>query len=135
MTFAEKGIQETKQRFNETNFSKLFDFVSNANVGDIRLDRTRYPYDSSILQSMSNAANRSEIVTWGTVHVAIGFVDLGSLFHCKVEGEPSKGPLRWVGYEASAYCVAKSRVVAQMMLMGAEVDSVLQVSYSTGWLL
>jgi hypothetical protein len=36
--------------------------------------------------------------------------------------------LRWVGYEASAYSVAKTEVVAEMMRSGAAADHILQVS-------
>lgn len=36
-------------------------------------------------------------------------------------------PLRWVGYEASAYAVAKAEVLLEMLRQGAETDAVLQV--------
>jgi hypothetical protein len=36
-------------------------------------------------------------------------------------------PLRWVGYEMSAYCVSKTLVVLQMVEQGAAVDEILQV--------
>eukprot|EP01034_Spumella_vulgaris_P035759 gene35759-44095_t len=112
---------------------KLVDWVTSAPFGDLNFDRTIGPYDRSILQSMSNSTNRPEKIYWGKTHVSIGFVDFGTLFHGILDGNESNDPLRWVGYEASAYCVAKTRVVAEMMRIGAEVKSVLQVSYSTGW--
>lgn len=37
-------------------------------------------------------------------------------------------PLRWVGYELSAYCVAKTLVILEMMEQGAAVDDILQVT-------
>ena len=52
-------------------------------------------------------------------------------------------PLRWVGYDSSAYAVAKSLVVAEMIQQvqqqpaaagGAEmIDHILQVWYSSAW--
>eukprot|EP00798_Chlamydomonas_sp_ICE-L_P012564 gene12564-15787_t len=50
-------------------------------------------------------------------------------------GLPAIGaaPLRWVGYDASAYAVAKALVVEQMMLDGSPTDAVLQVCYSSAW--
>jgi hypothetical protein len=36
-------------------------------------------------------------------------------------------PLRWVGYEASAYAVAKAEVLLEMLRQGADTDAVLQV--------
>lgn len=36
-------------------------------------------------------------------------------------------PLRWVGYDGSAYVVAKTAVLLQMMREGADTDAVLQV--------
>jgi hypothetical protein len=37
-------------------------------------------------------------------------------------------PLLWVGYDGSAYAVAKAAVLAEMMLQGADDDAVLQVT-------
>jgi hypothetical protein len=36
-------------------------------------------------------------------------------------------PLRWVGYEASPYAVAKAEVLLEMLRQGADTDAVLQV--------
>jgi hypothetical protein len=44
-------------------------------------------------------------------------------------GSPGQ-PLRWVGYDASAYAVAKAAVLVEMMTQGAKDDEVLQVSTS-----
>lgn len=141
-------------------------------------------------QSFVNAPSRTEILSPGTTHVAIGFVDLGGLAAaCEVmaarepllaqlaqlganlaAGSSTSGsgsntrsgsgggsssssksltpqelqeqflqslssktglkPLRWVGYEQSAYCVAKTLVLLQMVEQGAAVDGVLQVGLS-----
>jgi hypothetical protein len=37
-------------------------------------------------------------------------------------------PIRWVGYEMSAYACAKTMVITQMLLQGAPTDTILQVS-------
>ncbi|KAF6261684.1 hypothetical protein COO60DRAFT_1636661 [Scenedesmus sp. NREL 46B-D3] len=42
-------------------------------------------------------------------------------------------PLLWVGYAASAYAVAKSAVLVEMMMQGADDGAVLQVRYSSAW--
>jgi hypothetical protein len=119
-------------------------------------------------QSYTNCPARTEILTPGTTHVAIGFVDLSNLaaacemmaarhpeyakaglgavadtegsghqaFSTSSSSSSSGGggggggglpPLRWVGYEASAPCVAKTLVLLQMVRQGAAVDEVLQV--------
>jgi hypothetical protein len=129
-------------------------------------------------QSFVNAPSRTEMLSFGSTHVAIGFVDLGGLAAaCTMmaarepmmeeiadlglmsAGSSSNGssggsggtgsssgsgsvkaqflqnllgtirgkPLCWVGYEQSAYCVAKTLVLLQMVEQGAAVDEVLQV--------
>lgn len=40
------------------------------------------------------------------------------------------GPLRWVGYEMSAYAVAKSLVLLEMICQNALNESLLQVGYT-----
>ena len=68
-----------------------------------------------------------ELLAFGTTHVAVGFVDLGALSAYRIEQDVMPGPLRWVGYEASPYAVAKTLVVAQMLRSGAPVDDIVQV--------
>ena len=76
------------------------------------------------------------MLTAGTTHVAIGFLDLGSLasavslWEGKEVGGGAAGagqPLRWVGYDSSPYAVSKTLVVAEMMRQGAATDAVVQV--------
>lgn len=106
-------------------------------------------------QSFVNAPARPEILQPGSTHVAIGFVDLGGLaaaceqlpardgeaLRMALLAEACSGrfieaaaahsrmlqPLRWVGYGLSAYCVAKSLVILEMMEQGVAVDDILQV--------
>ena len=70
----------------------------------------------------------------GTTHVAVGFLDLGSLAtvclawqEC-IPSARGTGPLRWVGYDSSPYAVAKTLVIAAMLQSGCVVDQILQVS-------
>jgi hypothetical protein len=89
------------------------------------------------------------MLTPGTTHVAVGFVDLGSLAaSCRAnelrqassnsssssssasaggDGSSSSPPLRWVGYEVSVFAVAKALVLLQMMRQVADTDCILQV--------
>jgi hypothetical protein len=102
----------------------------------------RRPYTRQLHQSFGNVALSGEILSLGTVHIAVGFVDLGSLaagVACWEMGDAAgraaarprgPGPLRWVGYEVSAPCVAKALVVVEMVKQGSPEMEVLQVG---GW--
>jgi hypothetical protein len=100
-------------------------------VADIR-------YDFRVLNSFTNVPAHLPGLQLGTTHVAVGFLDLGNLAAACVElrqqwlaqraaGDSSILALRWVGYDSSPYCVAKTMVVAHMIRTGADVDTVLQV--------
>jgi hypothetical protein len=128
----------------------------------LRRFKERGAYAAGNYQSFTNVAARAELLTPGTTHVAVGFVDLGSLAaSCRaielrqaissssarhhssgssssssasaggssssVEGGSSSSPLRWVGYEVSAFAVAKALVLLQMMRQAADTDCILQV--------
>ena len=81
-----------------------------------------------LCHSFSNTECREEILTAGTTHVAVGFVDLGTLLHATlVNHGPHDGPLTWVGYELSAYACAKTMVVTRLFEDQASVDDILQV--------
>ena len=104
------------------------------------MPESRYP--TFMRASFSNQAYRREMLSRATVHVAVGFVDLGMLLTCELNAAPSgrhaKEPLRFVGIEMSAYAVAKSLVVWQMILeaaRGGETTgrAVMQVWYSACW--
>ena len=67
-------------------------------------------------------------------HVSVGFTDLSMFFNVQYREEWSREkPLRWVGYEASAYCVAKTAVVVAMVESGASTEQIMQVWYSAAW--
>ena len=113
-----------------TNDPSVIDWYSRAKYGSVNLTNEGI-YDPRQLHTYSNAVNRKEMMTRGTCSVSIGFVDLA--FLREAEFDPSydgTGVTRWVGYEASPYCVAKSIVIATMLLQRAPVDAVLQVWYS-----
>jgi hypothetical protein len=83
-----------------------------------------------LCHSFSNTECREEILTEGTTHVAIGFVDLGTLLHAKLQPATDTNcerPLRWVGYELSAYACAKTMIVNQLFEDQASVDDIMQV--------
>ena len=82
------------------------------------------------------------MLTLGSTHVAVGFVDAGGLTAACFTlmsrdprvataaaggGAVGLAPLTWVGYEMSVPSVAKTLVVLQMLQRGAPVDHVLQV--------
>ncbi|MEW5302765.1 MAG: hypothetical protein WDW36_005513 [Sanguina aurantia] len=48
-------------------------------------------------------------------------------------GGGRRQPLRWVGFDLSPYCVAKTMVISKMLTTGASVDALLQVWYSSAW--
>lgn len=101
---------------------------------DINTSIKSIAYDPRMLHSYSNQLVKAEILTPGSTHVAVGFTDLSMFFTARFLEELSEErPLKWVGYEAAAYSVAKFAVVVAMMEMNAEVDQILQVWYSASW--
>mmetsp|Transcript_9880 Transcript_9880/g.32190 ORF Transcript_9880/g.32190 Transcript_9880/m.32190 type:complete len:591 (+) Transcript_9880:1804-3576(+) len=98
-------------------------------------------YDSRISHAFGNQAYRTDALVRGTAHVAAGFVDMGILLAAKLQDDGTKsGPLRFVGFERSAYAVAKTLAIWEM-IAGLEEPSnssalaraVLQVWFSTTW--
>ena len=87
-------------------------------AGSIFPHRTVHPYTDTIRHSFSNQAYRKEHLFQGTMHVAVGFVDLGILFAAVLsDPPPSKcdGPLHFLGIDMSAYAVAKTQVVWELL--------------------
>jgi hypothetical protein len=85
--------------------------------------------------TFSNQARVAWRLFQGTVHVAVGFVDLGVLLEMDLAPTPGRdnGPLLFRGYELSAYAVAKTLVVWQMVLAGGPARALAQVWFSTTW--
>lgn len=106
--------------------------------GNVRFPE-RPPYSSHKVHSFSNVQQVAghPLLLPGTTHVAIGFLDLGSLCASVAGWDVSSaaGVLRWVGFDSSAAAVAQSLAVHKMLQMGADVDAVLQVGVHAGSLL
>lgn len=114
--------------------------MSGPKVGTIcsAVGTTGYP--QFLRQPFTNQAYRKELLSRGTVHVAVGFVDLGTLLACDLGAAPEgrePSPLRFVGVELSAFAIAKSLVIWQMISDAADGQgcalSVLQVWFSATW--
>lgn len=93
-------------------------------------------YDHRIRNSFANCLNRKEILHLGTVHVAVGFNDLGTLLTADVRPAPDGyfGPLRFVGYEMNAFNVAKSQIIVTLLKdVQVPLTTVLQIWYSSAW--
>lgn len=114
---------------------------SNSNFGDIMPEQSMRAIDSSDIgrRNFTNQAYRADLLSLGTVHVAVGFVDLGVLLSSVVDEAPRgcSGPLRFVGVELSRFAVAKSLTIWQMTKDAAEGNTsaaaILQVWFSTTW--
>ena len=104
-------------------------------MGDLRLDRQPEPYASGLHHTFSNVATEPYILVAGKTHLAVGFLDLGALAaSLRISNIAShSSPTRFVGFETSAYCVAKTAVVVAMLELGVDADDILQVWYSSTW--
>jgi hypothetical protein len=95
------------------------------------------PYNAFTTASFSNFINPStECLTYGTTHVAVGFVDFGILLNCQYNNDNSKDPLRFYGYESSAYAIAKAFIILDLLQNGDPVEAprqIVQVWYSSVW--
>ena len=117
-------------------FETITSWFQQAHFGEINLTlKNRALYDPRVLHCFANAPNRCENLTAGETTVSIGFVDLGLLREATMldSSKSLKLSHRWVGYEASAYCVAKTAATIAMLQLNASVDSILQVWYSAAW--
>ena len=98
-------------------------------------------YIPFIRHSFSNQAYRKELLTRGRTHVAIGFVDLGVLLTCELTKSGLGAPVKFVGFDCSAYAVAKTLVVwaicerskGRDVNVAVLVQAVVQVWFSTVW--
>ena len=120
------------KRLGSSKISRLAWFVS-APSGNVNLDRGFNGYDHRVLHSFNNTPCLNERISPGTTHVGVGFVDLGGLSASLLqwgEGELQsalQAPLKWVGYDASPYAIAKTLVIKHIIEAGAAVDDILQV--------
>lgn len=90
--------------------------------------RKRQAYSSTVYQSFTNCAVKKKVLLGGRSHIAVGFVDLSELLFAEIRQNSSKTkPLRWIGYEASAYALAKSLVISKMLKTQQDASHILQV--------
>ena len=126
-----------RMNVDSANLDDITSWFAHAKMGEINLNlKNKTLYDPRVLHAFANAPNRVEKLTAGMTTVSIGFVDLGFLREAKLDfsGWAAEHlPTRWVGYEATAYCVAKTAVIIGMLHLGAAADCVLQVWYSAAW--
>lgn len=100
-------------------------------------------YTKLMRHSFSNNPYKTEVLHAGTTHVAVGFVDLGILFAAFLSSPPEgrEGPLHFFGVEMSAYSVAKTLVIWEMLKQTPtatkdrknHIRSIAQVWFSTTW--
>lgn len=90
----------------------------------------------SRFHSFGNAPMRTEVLTLGTAHVAVGFTDLGSLLMAELTSRKGKtGALAWHGFEVSTHAIAKTAVIERMLRRDAPgtVSHVMQAWFSSLW--
>mmetsp|Transcript_13818 Transcript_13818/g.20851 ORF Transcript_13818/g.20851 Transcript_13818/m.20851 type:complete len:1038 (+) Transcript_13818:37-3150(+) len=90
-------------------------------------------YTTAVTANFSNSLRKQQVLYGGTVHCAIGFVDLGCLMRASIQESKTGQPLRFIGYDTSAYCVALSLIVWEMIKSSAPAESVCQVWCSAAW--
>lgn len=117
-------------------------FSNQRKIGDVlRMPPAEYIGVLSDVLSASFAncpVSPKQKLTFGSVHVAVGFVDLGLLldsnFLLERETEEPSACLLFRGFEASSFSVAKSVVLWEMLCtIGTKASWVVQVWFSTIW--
>ena len=109
--------------------TKLQAWLAHAKHGSV-IFPLRNEYSRQIAHSFSNQPRTPIPVSPGSTHVSVGFVDLGELLFTEI---PSDGCIRWVGYEASEYSIAKCLVLRQMLRSSAPATDIVQVWFSSTW--
>ena len=112
-------------------------YLGNPRIGDIGPEKPLYGcVYPDIRHNFANKRYHEHAVSGGTTHVAIGFVDLSFLTSINLVAL-EKGPLKFVGYELSAFAVAKTLVIWRILQQGEYKESVhtsvLQIWYSCTW--
>lgn len=112
-------------------------------AGSIFTEQFAQQYQDFFRHSFSNQAYRREALHQGTTHVAVGFVDLGLLLASTLQNPPKgrEGPLHFLGIEMSAYAVAKTHVIWEMLKQTPSseahrddhIRSIMQVWFSSTW--
>ncbi|GIQ83425.1 hypothetical protein KIPB_004743 [Kipferlia bialata] len=120
----------------------LFNWWVGAKPGDVCTKSVpTIKYNAPHRYHWSNQVYQTIPMYLGTTHVAVGFVDLGTLLCADIRGVEGEGegagPLSYVGYEMVAHNVAKSLILWHMMQGEGDIrdvgDMVLQVWFSSSW--
>jgi hypothetical protein len=118
---------------------KLEWYFSSPPIGSVYEGPERPAYHPSIAASFSNfitPASHQRLIS-GRTHVAVGFVDLSLLLDCRLYDDVNaERPLTLYGYDSSAYVVAKSLVIWDLMEncnLTEGPSQVVQVWYSAVW--
>lgn len=95
-------------------------------------------YNADMRSNSGNCPARKDILSWNSTHVAVGFNDLMYVLRSSFESSGVKaGEQRWfkfVGIDMSPYSIAKTEVVAAMLLdHSTPVTHVMQVWFSSTW--
>ncbi|CAE7234169.1 purD [Symbiodinium natans] len=101
-------------------------------------------YGTQQISNFSNFPGRKDVLTWGTTHVAVGFNDLIVLLKSRlvadgsspehIDATTSKTSLKFIGIDSSAYSIAKTKVVWQMMMDSSiPICSIIEVWFSATW--
>lgn len=125
------------QRLNSSNVQILKWYFS-SDIGDILpselevFDENVYKH-AAVFHSFGNVAANTTF-RFGTTHVAVGCIDLGTLLSASIDGDwEVYGCLKWKGFDGSPYSVAKTMVLIELLKSTATPDIILQVAYSSCW--
>lgn len=113
----------------------LYDFLRDAQPGDIFLKKQYRPYNPRAPQQFRNTPNEHMFpLVNGKTHVDIGFVDFGIVFDSIGSLSFDGDPLTVVGYDAEPFCVAKSLVMLEIINDPTTTPrNVLEVWLSSLW--
>jgi hypothetical protein len=119
--------------FRAAECSKKRASLAYGNIVDIEVG-TISMYDPTVRSMFLNVPNNPFTKLYqGQVHVSYGFNDLSELLSSKII-RSNRGPLRFVGVEKSAFCVARSLVILEMLRdEKSPIKCIIQVWYSSGW--
>ena len=104
-------------------------------------------YGTELFSNFSNFPGRKDIFTWGTTHVAVGFNDLIVLLKSRLAGQSqdtlaaadagtsaSGANFRFVGIDVSAYSVAKTKIIWNMLMdKSVPIFAIIEVWFSSTW--
>jgi hypothetical protein len=119
--------------FRAAEFSKKRASLAYGNILDVE-PGTITMYDPSVRSMFLNVPNNPfTTLSQGMIHVSFGFNDLSELLSSKITTS-NVGPLRFIGVEKSAFSVARSLVILEMLRdEKSPIKCVIQVWYSSGW--